>query len=216
MQDLTGEKFGRWEVVADAGVKDSYRYWICKCDCGTIREVTQSSLLSRKSSSCGCMRKEQRTKHNCCRERLFSVWDGMIRRCANSKHRAYKNYGDRGITICEEWLDPINFLNWANELWEEGLQLDRRDNEKGYYPENCRFVTAEVNVHNSRNRYSKTGLRGIDLTASGRYKARVSSIRLSDGRVDLGTFATKEEAVIARNNFIIEHKLPHKIQVIEL
>lgn len=87
---------------------------------------------------------------------LYNKWQKMKARCNNIKHPAYKNYGGRGITVCEEWThDFMLFYTWAiDNGYKEGLALDRRDNNKGYSPDNCRFVTHKENDNNKRtNRY---------------------------------------------------------------
>jgi hypothetical protein len=89
-------------------------------------------------------------KCNRYRNPLRSVWGGMKQRCYNLKDNNYKNYGGRGIKICEEWLNFDNFDDWAKDKYKKGLQIDRIDNEKGYYPENCRFTTALINNRNQR------------------------------------------------------------------
>jgi hypothetical protein len=91
-------------------------------------------------------------KHGCSNHRLFPTWKSIKRRCTSPKHEAYHNYGGRGITMCEEWLNsPKSFIDWCIENgWREGLQIDRIDNNSGYYPENCRFVTPKENLRNTR------------------------------------------------------------------
>lgn len=83
---------------------------------------------------------------------LFNLWQTMKTRCENPKRKNYERYGERGITVCEEWHEAKNFVEWAlSNGYKKGLQLDRIDNNKGYYPENCRFVTATENSRNRRN-----------------------------------------------------------------
>ena len=83
---------------------------------------------------------------------LFNLWQTMKTRCENPKRKNFKRYGARGITVCEEWHEAKNFVEWAlSNGYKKGLQLDRIDNNKGYSPDNCRFVTATENSRNRRN-----------------------------------------------------------------
>lgn len=217
MQKIIGEKFGRWTVIAGAESRNSSIYCLCECECGTTREVMQRDLLQGWSSSCGCLSREQSTSHGMSKHRLYHVWRAMIMRCTDTEDSQYKYYGGRNITVCEEWLDVRNFITWAEPLWRKGLQLDRVNNDLGYSPGNCRFVTPEININNQRPRYNVTGYTGIAVRY-GKFTAVIYSNRppCNGKLIYLGVFNTKEEAVIARNNFIIEHNLPHKIQVIDL
>ena len=93
-------------------------------------------------------------KHGACArdERLYTLWATMVHRCYNPKRIQYKNYGGRGIIVCEEWHDPHNFIDWAiSHGYKLGLQIDRADNDGNYSPENCRFVTTRENCLNRRN-----------------------------------------------------------------
>lgn len=83
---------------------------------------------------------------------LFNVWQTMKSRCENPNRDNYERYGARGITVCQEWHKAENFVKWAlDNGYEKGLQLDRKDNTKGYSPDNCRFVTPKINNRNRRN-----------------------------------------------------------------
>jgi hypothetical protein len=95
---------------------------------------------------------------------VYRAWQQLFQRCENPKDRAYKNYGARGITVCEEWRDFPRFLADMG-MRPKGFQLDRKDNDKGYSKENCRWVTAKVNRNNQRNNRCVT-YRGRTLTAT--------------------------------------------------
>ena len=151
---MEGQRFGRLVVVKNVE-PDKYgasRY-LCKCDCGGERVVGISKLKSGDTFSCGCAK----TKHGGARrsghEPLFVIWTGMKRRCYNANDASYKNYGERGITVCREWKnDYAAFRDWAlNNGYRKGLEIDRRDNNEGYSPDNCRWVTVKENCRNKRN-----------------------------------------------------------------
>lgn len=160
--DLTGQRFGRWEVLKKAppGRKGS-AYWVCKCDCGTIRDVCGQQLRKGNSKSCGCLHYEQfadsfRT-HGKTKTRLYNIWSSMRERCYCKTASAYKYYGGKGIGICEEWQDYSAFEKWALEngydptAKSHQCTIDRIDSSKGYSPDNCRWVDSTVQSNNVSN-----------------------------------------------------------------
>lgn len=159
MIDRTGQRFGRLTVIEEAG-RDKHRnvIWKCRCDCGNESYVTTADL--KKTKSCGCWNIDaiiqRNTRHGASKRgsitKLYKVWAAVKQRCTNPKNKAYKNYGGRGVKLCDEWLEYEPFEKWAFENgYAEGLQLDRIDNNGSYSPDNCRFVSAVENSHNKRN-----------------------------------------------------------------
>jgi len=153
--DLTGLKFGR--LVAERYVgKNKYgqSLWLCKCDCGDYKLIITSQLNSGETNSCGCLRKELNTTHgytcNRNRPRIYHVWEMIKDRCNNPNNKQYKNYGGRGITICERWLKFENFLEDIVDI-PKGLSVDRIDNNKGYFLNNIRLSTRKQQARNKRN-----------------------------------------------------------------
>ena len=152
--DLTGRQFGRLTVIErDTSAKRVK--WVCRCSCGNIKSIQSTHLISGASTSCGCYHKERnsevQTTHGNSRTSLHNRWKAIRQRCNNPNDRAYKNYGGRGITLCEEWNDYKAFEEWSKANgYSEELELDRIDNNRGYSPDNCRWVKCVINNHNRR------------------------------------------------------------------
>lgn len=157
-RDLTGQKFGRWTAM-EFIPGGNHSKWKVRCDCGNEKQVLSDNLTKGKSRSCGCLNAEMltaRATHGHSvggkRTRTFNVWRAMISRCGNPKTKAYPNYGGRGIYVCERWKSFPAFVEDMG-ISPDGLQIDRIDNEKGYSPENCRWVTPQANSLNRRSNH---------------------------------------------------------------
>ena len=146
-------------------------------------------------------------KHNLRGTRIYFTWANMKARCYNKNTKFYKNYGGRGITVCVEWLEFIKFHDWAmNNGYSENLTLDRIDNNKGYSPENCRFVERHIQLVNQRVRKeNKSGYKGLWWNKN--EKKWESYINIRKKKYHLGKFRNKKDALEARNNFIIKNNL---------
>lgn len=150
-ENLLGRKFGEWEVVNSCPSLKGHSRWTCVCSCGTICEVLSCNLKNCKSTGCiECVKIKRRT-HNMSHSPTYSIWVQMIERCHNEKHRFYKWYGARGITVCPRWYN--NFTYFLNDMGEkpEGMSLDRIDNDKGYGKNNCKWSTKSEQQRNRRN-----------------------------------------------------------------
>lgn len=153
--DLTGKKYNKLTAIKYSYSKNGKRYWECICDCGNIYYVAATKLKSGEIKSCGCIKycNGINSKHNKKGTRIYTIWSGMKRRCLKSTNKGYKNYGARGIKVCEEWKnDFLSFYNWAIENgYEQNLTLDRINVNGNYEPSNCRWVTWKIQQNNRRN-----------------------------------------------------------------
>lgn len=204
-QDYIGKKYGKLTIFECVG-KDKHGWYLmkCKCDCGNESIVNIHRLRNNHTKSCGCNVKSRGFRNN----KLRKSYLDMINRCSNPKCSHYLEYGERGISICDEWkVNWESFKNWAlKNGYVEGLTLDRIDVNGNYEPDNCRWVNMHVQAankrisRNNRSKYCGVGQR----TDNGKWRAR---IRLDYRLITLGCYATKKEAVEARNRFIIENNL---------
>lgn len=158
-KDLTGNRYGRLTVLGFAYSKNNTSYWYCKCDCGTEKVISGNLMKSKHIQSCGCLSKELSSvrfrKHGQHGTRLYNIWKNMKLRTSNANCKESERYVLRGISICEEWENDFNsFQEWAlDNGYSDELTIDRIDNDKGYYPENCRWTTMKVQNRNKENTY---------------------------------------------------------------
>lgn len=169
-EDVTGQKFNHLTALGFSH-KDKNRktYWDFLCDCGNIKTLRLDCVKNGNTQSCGCLKREKSLMNlnrngrkpmygdigklsDCV---LYHRWKGMKRRCYDKNFEQYKDYGGRGIFVCEEWLYSFrNFYDWAmSHGFSEELEIDRIDNDGNYEPDNCRWVTHKVNANNRKRKY---------------------------------------------------------------
>lgn len=157
-RNLVGMKFGRLLVIGLSLVRRcEKRYWECACDCGKSTVVSGSNL-GRCIFSCGCLNSELRRsrKTNLTHGMRYTVeyraWRAMISRCTNPNVPAFKNYGGRGISVCERWMKFEHFYADVGAKPSANLDLDRINNDGNYEPGNVRWTTRSINIKNTRPR----------------------------------------------------------------
>lgn len=156
---MIGKKFGRLTVTEECEerTKDHRKLYKCQCECGNVIVCQGKLLRNGHTKSCGCLSHEvsryRFRTHGKSETRLYTIFQGMKQRCFYNKNSHYKNYGERGIKICDEWLnDFMNFYNWAmSNGYKDNLTIDRIDVYGNYEPFNCRWVDVETQSNNKQN-----------------------------------------------------------------
>lgn len=212
------------ELLEDLGMqlsnetsKQKRRHGMWKCECGTVFRCQTFSITSGKTVSCGCFHKkmvaESSTTHGLGNHRLYHIWTSIVDRTSNHNNKQYKDYGGRGVTLCEEWKDVTVFITDMEPTYREGLTIDRKDNDLGYSKTNCRWATRSTQQCNSRDiRANNTsGYKGIVWQES--RKKWAAQIGINRKVIGLGRFNTIQEAITRRNEYIIENNLEHTLGV---
>lgn len=153
-EDLTGRRFGRYVVVRRVTGSGSLLRWLCRCDCGTEKEVLGCHLRSGRIVSCGCWAADKargRARHGLSNSATYRAWRSMLSRCFRENDTHYKHYGARGITVCNNWRHSFDAFLADMGQCPPGLSLERDNNDGNYQPGNCRWATKVDQANNKRS-----------------------------------------------------------------
>lgn len=198
--DHTGEIFTRWTVIKLSSNKsgNGRNLWLCRCECGTEKEVLTGSLTRGKSKSCGCLGNNRHGMH---KSKEYKTWQSMKERCYNERNKRYSKYGGRGIKVCDRWLEAFeNFYEDMGDRPSDIYSLERLDVNKDYCPENCIWATyEEQNRNRGKNKKNTSGITGVTCCyEKGKLCKYKASWRKLDGSCGSKTFSInkygKEEA----------------------
>ena len=202
-----------WRKYPTDKSKQKNTYGLFECQyCGKEFESAVHNVKRGNTRSCGCIVGKGNITHGLKSNIFYGTWNKMLHRCNNPKGIGYKHYGARGIKVCDEWLDLAIFIKWAEATHPktEGLSLDRIDVDGNYEPNNCRW--ADRTTQNTNQRIRKDNTSGfVGVRWDKRYSIWNSSIYFNTKLKHIGYYETLEKAVQARDNYIIEHNLPHKL-----
>lgn len=159
--DLTGKVYGKLIVVGRVHNKGKYPAWLCKCECGNEHIVLGTSLQQGNVTSCGCYHREiasiTNIKHQKSKDKIYKEWSGIKTRCFNEKFYKYKDYGGRGITMCDRWRDSFEaFYEDVSKLphfGEKGYSINRKNNDGNYEPDNVEWADKITQANNKRNNH---------------------------------------------------------------
>ena len=159
LKDITGQKFGRLTVIKRVpNQRVATTRWLCRCECGKIKEFDKNNLVNGHTASCGCYSREiitnnkYRESHGLSYTRIYHIWQSMKQRCYDKNVKEYKHYGLKNVSVCDEWMDFEVFYEWSKKSgYKHNLTIDRINCNGNYIPENCRWTTIKVQNRNKRN-----------------------------------------------------------------
>jgi len=203
---LIGETYMKYPTETS---QQRYRYGLYECQyCGKEFEVITRDTKKGHTKSCGCQKGG--ITHGLRNNKFYMTWKNMMGRCYNLKNKHYQSYGGRGISVCIDWQDLANFISWAESTYIEGMTMDRINNDGNYEPTNIRWSDKTTQAINQRiMKNNKSGYVGIYYYK--KYNTWGANIRINKILKQIGSFKTIEEAVQARDNYITQNNLPHKL-----
>jgi heme-degrading monooxygenase HmoA len=215
--DLKGKKFEQLTVISKSNERKYGKViWFCKCDCGRITKATTGQLKSKTKKSCGCLKKTHQKKNRTTYEyrfsKIYKLWANMVERCHGKNPTKAKWYKDKGIKVCSEWRNALTFIKWAEKNgYKEGFSIHRKNNDKGYYAENCIFLPKSkhykkhLGIRKKPLSNNTSGFIGVSYSKKNNFY--VSYISYNGKRKHLGCFKTAIEANEKRLLFIKEKNL---------
>lgn len=200
---VVGSRFGRLTVINPRSNKTKHKQWehLCSCDCGALKNVLYSALLSGRTKSCGCLSKEKATIHGLSQTPAYKSWHAMMERCTRSTRPNYAHYGAVGIRIEDPRRFDVRLFFEDMGARPKGTSLDRIDGTKGYFKDNCRWASHSVQSINKKTpRNNKVKHKNISYREKkGEYIVRISR----DNKMNyVGYYRSLEEAIVARNEAI--------------
>lgn len=218
-----GQRFGKLTVIKEVKTNKKGTHYLCECDCGNSIIANASNLKRGHKISCDCLRwsSDSVRKHGMSGSRPYMAWANMKRRCNDKTNKEYNNYGGRGITYNNKWETFQGFWEDMKEGYADNLTLDRKDTNKNYYKENCRWITLKEQANNRTNNHYVT-YKGKTLTLmqlSEKYKINYEllprrirdgwSIEAALGPVKTGEMITYNGVTKTVSNFAIEYGLTY-------
>ena len=209
--NIKGLKFHNLLVIEESGRTGSGKVtWKCLCECGKESIVSSGNLSSGSCKTCGCGMYKQ--KHGFAGSKIYQVWAAMKQRCHNMDCANYENYGGRGITVCDRWKESFeNFYEDMGNSYEEGLSIERVNNDREYCKENCKWATQLEQAINKRKPKNTSSIyRGVQFLK--RDKIFRANSPKHNGKIwYLGLFESEVEAAKCVDNYIVLHKLKNHL-----
>lgn len=204
-KNVIGETYSKMTIISDVPKTTANRRVIAKCSCGNTKEVLLGSLRNGRTTSCGCVQRETRMTHGKSKIKggFYRAWASMLSRCADLTN---EKYGGRGITVCPEWKSFEVFQIWALSTYISGMTLDRKDNSKGYSPDNCRWATKTTQSRNRRSGVNSSS-RYIGVHWCKTTSKWGAMITVDGKKHNLGLHATELDAAVTREKYIINKEL---------